>query len=170
MLKHVISLLDTFPVQSFGVTYVRTSSQLDIRGLQFIIISTLESICQFSANLQSASADVYQYNDLWWPWKSSGLVRRPHPQHKLHPAWINSTPLKTFIDICCCGGARAGLSWPFSSRTPLQFNSNLEFVDVGWQFETSQWDADEHLHCHYRKVILSTGQHCKLHKNSVRSR
>lgn len=108
-------------------------------------ISISEQICQFLRICrppQQMSINITTLVTL----KSSGLVRLPHPQHKLHPAWINSTPLKTFIDICRCSDAGACLSWPFSSRTPLQFNSNLELVDVGWQFETSQWDADECLH------------------------
>lgn len=119
------------------------------------------------ANLQAASADVYQFLWLFWPGISSDLVRLPHPQHKLHPAWINSPPLKTFIDICRCSDAQACLSWPFSSQTPLQFNSNLGLVDVGWQVETSQWDADGHLHSRYKGKAFS---HLDRVANCVKTR
>lgn len=117
-----------------------------------------------SAGLSSRCLSMRQ---LPWPWKSSGLECLPHLQDKLYPMWINSSPLKTLIDICRCRSAQACLSWPFSSRTPLQFNSNLEFVHVGWQFEASQWDADERVHSCSRKVILSSGQRCKLCKSRL---
>lgn len=154
---YLLDLLKTVG-QMWGHASVFTLDDCQYDWYELTIISSSEAVLTVSAYLHAASADVDQF---WWLFfffdtgVSSDLVRLPHPQHKLHPAWINSPPSKTFIDICRHSDARACLSWHFSSRTPLQFSSNLGLVDVGWQVKTSQWDANEQLHSCYKGKSFS---------------
>lgn len=88
-------------------------------------------ICQFFANLHAASADVYRYNDSCDPEKIRPST--PPTLGQLAPCAHQFNSIKNLhrhLPLRVC------LSWPFSSRTPLHFNSNLESVD----FLADSWE------------------------------